>query len=169
MAVTSIALLLISIGLVWVLRRISAGEWFNVTYSGQIGDVALTALVLVGVSVLRNLESPLPAWLGSATAQWIWLTACFGLGLLALKFGHRPIFEEQAPEILHGFVIVPGLLYLVTTMVAVTIVAGAWRALAVEIIILVFWVVLVWIDQITGRADQTTYHAATGQYFLFGW
>lgn len=167
--VTFVVMLAVGIGGIWVLRRASAGEWYNVTYSGQVGDVALTLVVLLGIGVMRSLGEPLPAWLGSLVSQLVLLAACFALGLFVLKFGHRPIWEEQAPEQLHGFLIVPALLYLVTTVVAVTIWAGAWRTLALEAVLIGFWAFLVYVDFKTGRADQVTYHNRTGEYFLFGW
>jgi hypothetical protein len=167
MWVTGGIMILVAIAAMWILRRVSAGEWFNVTYSGQLGDVALTFVVLLGIGVLRNLDVQLPAWVGAEWGQLTLLFVCYVIGLLLLE---KHIMSMQLPEIVHGFVVVPILLYLVATTLIVTIVAGMWGILAIEAGLIGFWAFLVYVDFKTGRADQVAYHAThPNEFFLFGW
>lgn len=167
MWVTASIIILFAVAAMWILRRVSAGEWYNVTYSGQLGDVALTIVVLLGVGVLRSFDAPIPVWAGGEWGQFALLLFCYVIGLLLLE---KHTMTMQLPEIVHGFIVVPILLYLVTTVLIVTIIAGMWGILAVEVGLIGFWAFLVYVDITTGRANQVAYHAThQNEYFLFGW
>lgn len=167
MWVTASIIILFAIVAMWILRRVSAGEWYNVTYSGQLGDVALTVVVLLGIDVLRSFDLPLPAWAGTEWGQLALLLVCYVIGLLLLE---KHIMTMQLPEIVHGFIVVPVLLYLVVTALIVTIIAGMWGILSAEVGLIGFWAFLFYVDITTGRANQVAYHATHhNEYFLFGW
>ncbi len=165
-----LALVFGAIGTIWLCRRIFEGHWYNVTYSGQIGDIALGICVaFVGTYVLRHLDQPLPEWLGSSRAQFVLFVQCAALSVLPLLFDERPLWQQEWAEIIHGFVIVPVLFFLVVTVLLVTIQVRAQGMLRLEVALIVLWAGLVVYDVQTGRDKQPAYHAKTGEYFLFGW
>lgn len=161
------------LGIMFVLADRSTGLFFNVSYSGVIGDMLLTIAILIGVTVLKR-GAPLPTiWYGHSTIwpQIIWLLVCVAVGItLFISPSHStPLTNETLPDRYHNLVVVPVYLFLVPAMALVIVYNGTVAEIVIGLLLVAIWACLVWFDYDNNRLNQPEYvHQRFGLHFQAG-
>jgi len=160
--VTFAVLWILSVGILWPMRKYFEGIAYNVSRSSQWGDFFLASAFILGVLALRQAHEPLPPWLGSIASQVVLLVLSYAAAtayvtVMPMLQGKPTIFRQEWAEIYHGLFIFPFLLYLVATALLATFCIGEWRVLAIELVFVLVWLGLVGYDGWYGMLDQQKY------------
>lgn len=139
-----------SLGLAFIIGDRTNGIYFNTSYSSVVGDLCLSVILLIGVTVLQRGE-PLPAWMLQTGVH-------LGLVVLALAIGYVINTKAPAPyawsERYHSFVVVPFYIVMLPLMTLAIIYGGTEVEKKAALALLVSWLALVVYDFADGRIDQ---------------
>ena len=162
--VTALTLYSIKLGAIFILRDRYEGLYYQVSYSAQLGDGALIAMVLMAAGILqRGGLFPPSGWFHIGALA---LGAVIGVGwwlIDALDGLHLPIdqqvrHEMQWGDVYHHLVIAPLLVYLFVTLLPVIYKNGTSVEKIATVCMILFWVSLCIYDARNGRLDQRNYH-----------
>ncbi len=155
--VTCGILYFIFIGVLHIGREHFEGFAYNVAWSSQFGDFALIMIILISSSILQKNDAY--GWY----SQWTFQISCALCSLtIGIIVNLLLLPAEEVMDRYHNFIVVPGLIFLLTTTLPVTFTKGSVLEIASSISLYLFWLALVIADNVTGRINQKKWLAEKG-------
>jgi len=155
--VVALFVLMIGIGVPFVIADRTTGLFFNVSYSGVLGDLCLIIVVLIGTTVIQD-GLPFPTWFSSVWPQLVWAGVCLVVGFV-LVTADTPWPIATWPDRYHNFVVVPVLLFLLPLLLLAILYNGNATEMAMGGLLIVLWCGLGVYDFETERINQPEYVA----------
>jgi hypothetical protein len=149
---TTFALYALTLGMIFILRDMKEGLFYNTSYSAMIGDGALLAVVVSAIGILKQGGVP-PVWF---TAQL--QMGAFGMSIVVGMIWFLRDRPRCPADRYHHLVIAPLLLFLLLTLVPVIIKNGTRWDNALMVCFVAVWVGTLGYDVVTNRLDQRHYH-----------
>jgi hypothetical protein len=145
------------LGIMFVLADRRTGLFFNVSYSGMIGDMLLTIAILIGVTVLQR-GTVLPGWAGNIPLQFSWTVFCC-VTATRIMFKKRtfPLPTDTAPDFYHNLIVFPIYMFLVPIALIIIWNGGTLPEITFGFGFVVIWATLAIGDYETGRLGQPRY------------
>lgn len=160
---TALFLLVFTIGILYPGRWMFEGRAYNVAFSSNYGDIALTIIVVIGVVILQQGVS-LPSFVRTPNFHVAVGAIAFMIGCALVA--KKVIYEEgQIMDIYHDIVIVPLFLYLLGILAPVIYFGGTAAEKTFALVLLALWATLVIVDIQTERMDQRRWLEAQGVEF----
>ncbi len=150
---TAFILYMVTIGMIFLLRDLFEGLFYNTSYSSMLGDGALCAVVLMSAEMLKRGESP-PQWTQS-------LKFHVGAAIVAVLFGFTwwsLDHPKQLGDIYHHLVIAPLLFYFALTLLPLILGRGTTREVVATFAMILIWASLVVYDGFSQRLHQRGYY-----------
>jgi hypothetical protein len=150
-------------------RKITEGEYYNVSFSSVIGGGALMGCMSIAGHILHRPDLVLPDWLVSAkfhdVSQVISLVIGALMGLLAIY--QTSLIKSKFVDLWFNFAIAPLFLYLLGTLLPVTYFQGDALEKTATFVLLVLYAVTAIMDIKSGRLHQPEWRQAhPGHNFL---
>lgn len=150
---TALIMYMLTIGVLFILRDIFEGLFYNTSYSAMLGDGALVVVGLMTAGILQRGGVSLPTW-----AQGILFHqfSFFAAGLLGFVWSllDQP---KQWGDRYHHAVIAPLLCYLGLTLLPVIFWNGTRIEITATVLLILLWAGLVVYDAVTRRLNQRQY------------
>lgn len=150
--VTAFILYMVTIGVLFILRDKFEGLFYNTSYASQLGDGALSVIVLMAAGILQRGAS-LPEWAQS----WWFDIGAFILGSVLGTVWWLLDRPQQWGDIYHHLVIAPLLCYLGITLLPIIWLSGTHVENYSTLTLILLWAVLVVYDIKTKRLNQREY------------
>jgi len=142
----------LSVGVLWIGRRQFEGFGYNVAFSRQYGDIALSAAVAVAAVAYRG--SPQLMHYGTSDAWWHLFIGWIAVGV-AIVLTIRSLRHAQVMDMYHNSIVVPIFIYLFGVIVfPATAFAGTPLVKFLVLGCVLVWAILFAIDYIQDRLDQ---------------
>lgn len=140
-------LYVLSVGIIFVGRRILEGRFYNVAFSSWVGDAFLIGIILITKGVLTR---------DSASSYSLcWHAAAIVSSLLVGILVNWIVPAKQWMDIYHNLVVIPLLFYLVVFVSSYTILFhGSPMQKVVAAACFIMWFALAVYDWTSGRIDQ---------------
>ncbi|MFA6353341.1 MAG: hypothetical protein WCW93_00165 [Candidatus Paceibacterota bacterium] len=149
---TAILLYFLTMGVLFILRDIFEGLFYNTSYSAVLGDGGILVIPLMAAGILQR-GAPLPWWVRGW--EYHQIAVCLGLllGMIWLALD-RP---KQWGDRYHHLVIAPLICYMGGTLLPVIFTSGTCLEKLATIFLIALWAGLVVYDAKTHRLDQRNY------------
>ena len=153
---TALILYFGTLGAIHVGRDYFEGLPYQVSYSAQLGDVALFIVVLIAAGILQRSSAEIPLWLQMPEAHGAILVGSFLIGIIVCVVTLKSRSGHYM-DIYHDVVIAPVILYLAITLLPVIFLSGTAGEIDATINLALFWSCLVVFDIRNNRMDQRTW------------
>ena len=139
----------------WIGINIFQGpeQTLNLSWSGHVGDFGLAMIVAMGAGVLHRPGMSLPGFIVSPYFHLACIAVAFVCGYI-LTSPSSPLPTGRWSDWYHSWVMVPFLVYTVTTTASVILCAGTWIEIVATYGLFIIWLALVFFDGKTGRLNQ---------------
>ncbi|HEY4501424.1 MAG TPA: hypothetical protein VJI70_04175 [Candidatus Paceibacterota bacterium] len=152
---TALFVAIMCVAIPFVLADRTTGLFFNVSYSGVVGDLCLIIVILIGVTVIQR-GALLPVWFSGMWPQVLWSAVCVTVGIILVTMT-TPWPTETWPDRYHNFVTVPIFLFLLPLMVLTIIYNGNRVEMVMSCLLVAIWGSFVLYDFRTERMNQPEY------------
>ena len=149
----AMALYFVTKGVLYVIRDVSEGIPYDISYASVPGDMGLIGVVLVASAVLQRERDIAPIWTSRLTYHALSIAICIGIGLVLKALA----LLSYPADVYHNVVIVPLLLYLLMTSLPVIFAIGRRYERVGCVLLLSLWVGCFVFDLETGRLQQRTW------------
>lgn len=147
----AVVLYVMTVLVLWPMRKLLEGEAYNVANSSRFGDMALCVFIACG-GVLLMSGTQMPEWALSFDFHLACASIAAGVGVGVVLFV-VPFWRAQIADTYHNLVVISVYLYLIFSMAPVYYHTG-WSAVGSGLAILSVWLATLLSDIADNRLEQ---------------